>query len=64
MAKKIIIELPDKCEDVLSITAIGSCGINVINASVGCFDLSKGKRITYDGSKWLQSEVEAEHDTE
>ena len=57
MAKKVIIELPDAYDNILSVTAVG---VNARGTDVTTYvvDLSKGTHIVHNGMKWLQMEVE------
>ena len=60
MAKKVIIELPDAYDNILSVTAVGT---NVRRTDVTAYvvDLSKGTHLVHNGLKWLQSEMETEY---
>lgn len=57
MAKKVIINLPDAYDNILSVTAVG---INAGSTDVTTYvvDLNKGTHLVHNGLKWLQSEVE------
>lgn len=57
MAKKVIINLPDAYDNILSVTAVG---INAGSTDVTTYvaDLNKGTHLVHNGLKWLQEQVE------
>ena len=53
--KKIIIEIPEKYGDVMSVTFIGGLGTPRSNAMTGVYDLSKGTHlIATETGPWIQ----------
>jgi hypothetical protein len=57
MTKKVIIELPDTYDDILSVTAVG-VNVGITDVTTYVVDLSKGTHIVHNGMKWLQEKVE------
>ena len=57
MAKKVIIELPDAYDNILSVTAVG-VNVGITDVTTYVVDLSKGTHIVHNGMKWLQEKVE------
>ena len=57
--KRVVIELPEGNDDVLSITAIG-VNNNVSNMHVSTYiaDLANGTHLIHDGKKWIQKKEE------
>ena len=63
--KKVTIYLPDRYDECLSLTAIGSNNGVSLNVATSAFDLSKGTNLIlerYDGLKvtWKQLKGDAE----
>ena len=54
--KRVIIELPESHSDAISITAVGF-DLSTVNLTTNAVDLNKGTHLSFDGKKWLQSEV-------
>ena len=59
MAKKVIIELPDAYDNILSVTAVG-VNVGITDVTTYVVDLSKGTHLVHNGLKWLQEKVEEE----
>lgn len=57
MTKKVIIELPDTYDDILSVTAVG-VNVGITDVTTYVVDLSKGTHLVHNGLKWLQEKVE------
>lgn len=56
MTKKVIIELPDTYDDILSVTAVG-VNVGITDVTTYVVDLSKGTHLVHNGLKWLQEKV-------
>ena len=53
--KKIIIEVAESYDDLMSLTLIGGAGTGSINVSTGAYDLKKGTNfIVPETGPWIQ----------
>lgn len=56
--KKIIIEVPEKYGDVMSMTFVGRPGTSSISATTGVYDLRKGTNfIVPETGPWIQRKI-------
>lgn len=59
--KKIIIEIPEKYSNVMSLTLVGGVGTPSIDVTTSAYDLAKGTHfIVPETGPWIQTTEESE----